>query len=624
MSILLKPTALVGAISCVIFSNPLWAEDDASTRVNVSNKPKTEVQKLAPLVVTASRNAQNLAQTPARVTVIDQASIEQSPISSLPELLKRDASLNVVQSGGLGQQTSIFVRGTNSSHVLILKDGASLNTALDGGANSPFLDLSDAGQIEVYKGPASVQYGSDAIGGVVQIRSAIPEKTSVFQTIELAENNTYKAVTGADLTTDQGFYSQLRLQRLESDGTPVTNKDPNRAAYDQKGYSAKVGYSDQQAQFSLENTQNEGRNQYYGGTQDFINQLLNATGGYQLSDLISAHFRYTQNTDRILPRSYNDYFVTLRDEYEAYATLHLSPTQNLLLGSTINNATVKSLSIDGLKKSLDTTGYYLQHQFNSDSVNTQLGVRVEDNQTFGAKTVGQAAASWKLTDLTRVYANVGSAFKAPTGNQLYYKYEDATYGNTYGNPNLKPEQSVSYEIGLDQQLSQNLLATGSIYRTDIKNLIEYSFGFPDSTYYNVSQAKIEGIELGLNWQREQYFVRADYAYSKAQNAETDLDLVRRPRQTLSLGIGLENENYGLSAQVLGKSNSKISNSASSKSLSGYATVDVSGYWNANDYLKLFMNLRNLGDVKYATANYSGDENYINPGRVASLGLTVRY
>ena len=159
--------------------------------------------------------------------------------------------------------------------------------------------MSDVSQIEILKGPASVQYGSDAIGGVIQLLTDTPDKNSAFLTGLYGENNTYKAILGADLFQN-GFYAQIRGQRLESDGSQVLNtQDENeKAAYDQKGYSAKVGYTQDNFNTSVSISENQGVNQYLDFTagtntakRDFKNQLVNWLGQYQINDALKINAR---------------------------------------------------------------------------------------------------------------------------------------------------------------------------------------------------------------------------------------------------------------------------------------------------------------------------------------------
>lgn len=212
MSKSFQPTRLVGAIAIAMgFSPVIFAEDTTNTT------------QLDPIVITASKSAEKASEVPARINIIEPKVLEQSPIASLPQLLQTDASINMVQSGGMGQLAEIYLRGTESDHTLVLRDGIRLNNASSGTASLAFIDTTDIKQIEVLKGPASVLYGTDAIGGVIQLVSKTPEKNRAFITGEIGENKTYKSVIGADLYED-GFYAQIRGQRLESDATKVTNQ----------------------------------------------------------------------------------------------------------------------------------------------------------------------------------------------------------------------------------------------------------------------------------------------------------------------------------------------------------------------------------------------------------------
>ena len=159
-----QPTALAAGISALcLFNSPMSVAADSIAQ-----------PQLDTIVVTATRSAEKLENVPARISIIEPATIAQSPISQMSDLLRNDASINMVQNGGLGQVASIFVRGTESDHTLVLRDGVRLNSATSGMAPLQFLDTTDIQQIEVVKGPASVLYGSDAIGGVVQIMSKTP------------------------------------------------------------------------------------------------------------------------------------------------------------------------------------------------------------------------------------------------------------------------------------------------------------------------------------------------------------------------------------------------------------------------------------------------------------------
>lgn len=621
MSTLFQPTALVGAIALAMgFSTSVFAtESQDQAVVNAA---------LDTLVVTATRSEEKIGNVPARISIIEPQIVDQSPIAELPHLLMSDASIDMMQYGGYGQTASIFTRGTNSTHTLVLRDGVRLNTGSVGSASLAFIDTTDIKQIEVLKGPASVLYGTDAIGGVVQLVSKTPEKTEAFITGEIGEHNTYKSVIGADLA-ENGIYAQIRGQRLESDGTQVTDfKDAqvNAGAYDQKGFSAKFGVEKQQYAASVDYSENQGTSTYVESvndanwnliglknvSQDFKNEILNVKGRVNLSDTFALHARLSQFKDDLEQNDSHDSIYNTTKEAELYSKWQFSPTQSLLAGVATKNVESDVLSGSGYyavdyDKDVGSTGYFVQHQYQSEKLHTQLGVRVEDHETFGTHTVGQAAARYQILPATSIYTNIGTAFRAPTNNDLYA----LSWG---GNPELKPEESVSYEIGLDQQLTDHLTMGLSAYRNEVDNLITWQNG----KNFNVKEATFTGGEFNLDWAKDELFTNISYAYVQPKDKKTDQDLPRRSRQSITLTSGLQNEVYGISASLSAKSRPKNS------TISGYATVDVNAFWNVNPNVKLFTNIQNIGDVEYKTTSYGSVYYYVNGGRLASAGVTFRY
>lgn len=603
MSTTFQPTRLVGAIAIAMgFSSPAFAQEQTTDKI----------ASLDTIVVTASKTPESIKNVPARITVIDERTIEQSPIADLPNLLAREAAANVVQLGGYGQQTSIFLRGTNSNQTLVLLDGVRLNTATTGAASLPFLDTTGLQRIEVLKGPASVLYGTDAIGGVVQLISKTPEKTSAFVTGEMGEHNTYKAIVGADLA-ENGFYTQIRGQRLETDGTIIKEvANAERAPYDQKGYSTKVGYDSNRVATSVDFSQNEGNSTYDNfGTmtsQDFKNQSINLKGRVSINEQFDIHARLSQFKDDLDQVDSPSFVHSTTEEAELYTVYNLAKYQNILVGATFRNTDAKTASI---KEDVDSTGYYIQHQYNDHGFNTQVGVRVEDNEKFGTHTVAQGGIRYQLLPLTSIYTNIGSAFKAPTFNDMY------GWG---GNPDLKPEESISYEIGIDQKFNYGISAGLSAFVTKVDDLIN-----SDPVTYqmvNIDKAKIEGAESYIKWQGDNLYTNLGYSYVRAKDKKTDEDLSRRPRQSVSLTAGWTDEQYTFSTTML--ANDDYDNTAfDDVQIPGHFRVDMHGQYKVNKNVDVFANIQNVGDSKYRTAYGSGGY-YINGGRLASAGVTFRY
>ncbi|WP_151708595.1 TonB-dependent receptor plug domain-containing protein [Acinetobacter brisouii] len=635
-----KPTALVGAIALITgFSVTTHAADQQATN------DEQNATSLDTIVVTASRTPEKVKNVPARIDVIDQKTIEQNPTLNVSDLLQKDASVYIKQNGGIGQGTILSLRGTYPSQTLLLKDGANLNTPNTLSPSYPeLLDTSDLERIEILKGPSSVQYGTDAIGGVIQLISKTPEKTGTSITSVYGENNTYKVIANQNLVFDSGFYAQIRGQRMETDGTRIldTQSEGKKAGYDQKGYSTKLGYDNKDnLKTSIEVSQNQGTNDYtadYGSTnaakRNFENRLINANAEIKIASNVTVAARYSHFTDQehYLESSFSAY-DTSRDQADLNAKWQFTDNQNILVGASTDHQQYKDAYITNGKQEVDSTGYYFQHQYKTEKLNTQVGVRVEDNEKFGTHTVGQAAARYYILPSTSIYANVGTAFRAPALSELYYYsyYNDTSRNRIYytnGNQNLKPEESISYEFGLDHQFTDNLSGSLSLYKTNVKNLIDLSTTSPItgtyiSSYENVNKANFKGGEFGLKWKQDDLFVSSQYAYVKTENKSNGLEIAYRPKETLTLTTGLENSVYGVSASLVARSHSNASNSANAVQVPGYATVDLNAYWNATQNVKLFTNIQNVGDVQYK-AVYNYGSWYINGGRLATVGVTLNF
>lgn len=593
--------------------------------------------ELDPINITVSRSPQLLSKTPARVTVIGTKEIEQNPIANLDNVLNHDASANIVTSGGIGQTSSIFLRGTNAHHTLVLRDGVRLNGASTGTASLPFLNLSNIERIEIQKGASSVLYGSDAIGGVVQMVSKNPTATGGSITGLYGENNTYKAIISSDFVSNNGFYTQAHAQKAKSNGTPVVGKEAfnKDAGYDQKGAGIKVGYKNDTLHLSADYARNQGTNEYityeWGmGYQplshDFTNEGINLKGNLQLNDKLNLNARVSQFKDKLNQNDLNktnqyDFVRNTTKETEVYGTWQFTPEQNILVGITHQNKKGNvysggnpSWGTDDVRynESVDSTGYFAQHQYRSDIISTQIGMRVEHDEKYGNHTIGQGAIRYQMTPATSVYANVGSAFKAPNTNQLYATAWGA-------NPNLKPEESFSYELGLDQKISPNATIGISTYQIKVDNLIAWQSG----RNININKAKLTGGELSAKWQQGDYFIKAGYHYVQPKDDTTKQDLNRRSRHNGVLTLGLDNGQYGVNTTIHAKSKSKdFSNTINA----GHATLDIGGYYSINPNIKVFGNVENIGDVEYKTA-YEGSVtgvHYRHGGRQANIGVTFSY
>lgn len=617
MKTLFKPAQLATAVAVAISAPAVLAHNHET------------VVTLDPIVITATRAAEKASAVPATISVIDRKTIEQNPALNLADVLKKETALTAKQYGSLGQSVEMSLRGTAPKHTLYLKDGVRLNTENDfTPITAVDLDLTDIEQVEILKGPASVQYGTDAIGGAVQLVSKTPTQNSAFVTGVYGSNDTYKAIVGADLVAENGLYAQVRGQRLESDGFRIFNTQSKgqKAPFEQRGYNAKVGYDQKGAvKAHIEVSENNGTSNYSDNSgktnaaeREFENRIISG----QVSLKSPVHDAMPEVTLRVSNikndqkhiEQWASFFNTETNEVDVNARWHLTNKQNVLVGTTQRDSDYESSSITNNAQTSKTRGYYAQHQYNSEKLNTQLGVRIEDNKQFGTHTVGQGAIRYNFTPTTSVYANVGSAFRSPTLNELY-----TTWG---GNPNLKPEESLSYELGLNQKIGENVTVNLTGYRTEIKNLI-VSSNSTNWVYQNIDKATFKGGEVGIKVNKGDLFANAQYAFVETENKANGLEIAYRPKHKGTFTVGLANDYYGFSTSVVGYSKANTANVVNSPKVDSHTVVDVDSYINITPYAKVFANVQNVGNSTTHTVDNFGNW-YINTGRQANLGLTLKY
>ena len=591
-----------------------------------------EVDNQLPIItVTASRLAEAINIVPASISVITQQQINQSVVRDLSSLLSQDASLNVTQAGGLGKVSSIFTRGTNSNHTLVLLDGVSLNTADFGAAQIENIDLSDIKQIEVLKGPAGVQYGAQALGGVVQLISAKPTKQRFFGTVEGGSHDLLKEIVGADLVHDDA-YLQLRGQKLDTNGEKILQSSDGKSGYDSKGYSAKLGIEKEDAGVSVQYRANEGTNEYQEcvydssfaciGAQrtanDFNTAQTNVKGYVKLTTDLKINLQLSEYLQKTT-YSYGTYKNTNR-QADLNSEWKINANQNLLTGVQFQTTDFKT---DNDNQSLpDNKAFYLQHQWSNAQFNTQAGVRVDDNEQWGNHTTFQLAGNWHIDDASRLFVNVGTGFRAPTAYDLVNtSYDPITFAPTKSiNDGIKPEKSLSTEIGAET-IWQQFTLRGSVYQNRINDLIQL-----DSAYnsINIAAARTQGLELGLGWKDPSgLFARADYANMQARDLTNDSNLPRRPRQTLTGSAGWQVANYGVSAEIVAKGETIDSDFAKSQ-IPGYLTANLHSYWQATPNLRVFGNIENVTNKRQKVYYFAPNNAYLAPSIQATLGVTVNY
>ena len=601
--------------------------------------------KLPEMVITSGRTAEPLNQATAAATVFTRADIERLQPASINQLLSRVPGVQVVQNGGRGSNTSLFIRGSSNTQSLILVDGQRIGSASDGGASLQFLSLEQIERIEVVRGSRSALYGSDAIGGVVQIftrrgDSGLHPRLAV----SAGSNQSWQrslGLSGGDQQTQFSLNSSLdETAGIDRTG-PSYAADSDRDAYRNKALNFSLDHQfNERLEGGISLLDQRGKSEYDSpfGRYDSTTYLVYPEQPYtyftqssastyldgQLNDVWNSrlelgHSESRQKTEDKLSDSVS-VFNTYRDSASWLNTLQLNEQHSLLLGIDWYEDELHS-STQYDQETRWNQAAYVQHRFQGEWFSTELGVRHDKNEQFGSDNTWNGALTVPLGDSTSVIASYSEGFRSPTFNELYWPDD----GNYYiGNPDLKPEKSKNYEL---QLRGEHLDTTWSLaaYRNEVRDLISTTLCNPATSMYcavNLNKARLQGIELSLEREVFGWQAAANATWLDARDRETGHTLQRRAKRTLNLDLDRRFGQLGLGAswQAFSSSYDDVGNS---RELPGYGLLGVRSDWRMSSELTLQFKVDNLLDKDYSRALYShGGEyyGYREEGRTAMIGF----
>ncbi len=584
----------------------------------------TAANALDTVLVTATRTPIALEDSLSPAQVIDRASIEASQATSLQDLLRGRAGINLTNSGGLGKQTSLFLRGTNSSHTVVLVDGVRINTADFGLAMLQDLPLAQVERVEIVRGPQSSLYGADAIGGVIQIFTRRSEgRFAPRLSVGGGSHGLRQASGGIGGASARGWFD-LDVAYQHSDGinacrgsvSPFAGcgaDEPDRDGYRNVSHGARGGYTFS-PRWAVEGSylRAEGEN-HYDGYYNYSETLQQVIGG-KLRYTPSARVAITASVGRSDnesddrgPFGAQGAAQTHRDSASLQADLELANRQLLSTGVDWSEDNLDGSSAGYLVDSRDNTGVFVQYQGQFGRHQLQASVRNDDNAQFGNHATGSVAwgmalgAGWKLT------ASHGTAFKAPTFSDLYDPWS--------GVPGLDPEKARSTNVGIARH--GNAWHWGlDVYETRIDDLITY-----DSSTFRMAQverARIRGAELTGSAQWFGIDVNAQLSWTDPRNqsrgTQHDNWLARRARETARVDLDRQvgDLRVGLTGFAAGK---RYDDAANAVQLAGYGTLDLRLEYALGRHWSLLARAANVFDRRYETVAW-----YNQPGREYQLSL----
>ena len=616
-----------------------------------------ESQEMDKIVVSANRSETALHEVGSSITVITREEIEQRQKPFVLDLLRTVPSVDVVQQGGAGGLTYVGIRGDKPEHTLVLMDGVRMNDPASTGGSFDFSTLTtdNIERIEILRGPQSTLYGSDAIGGVINIitrRGA--GKPAGFVSAEGGSFGTAleKAALrggigilnyslGLSRQDTSGISSAAkRLGNHETDGyhitsvstrlgiSPVRNFDfdcivryVNSKADLDNGGGAGMDDPNYIARSEQAIVRGQGRLSLF---QDFWEQTL----GISFSNLDR---KFRNDTDALHP------FDLERGTYHGESlavdwqnTLRLHKTNTLILGLETREEKARtdyySESFYGPYSSAfpgesdRITGYYLQDRISLwDSWFTTLGVRLDDHSRFGTETTYRFTSSYSLKQTgTRFKGSYGTGFKAPSLYQLY--------APIYGNQALQPEKSTGWDIGVEQALLSGRVELGATwFSNDFEDLIE--FDSSASRYRNTAKAESYGIELTATvTPTDDLTLQAGYTWTKTKDKATGLELLRRPEDKFTFDANYrfnKKGNVNLEVAYVGKRHDNyfdpLTYATTRVELGGYLLVNLAASYDITRWLQLFARIDNLFDREYEEAY-----GYGTPGISAYGGVKVSF
>jgi vitamin B12 transporter len=598
--------------------------------------------ELPTIVVSPTGIPTPASQASSSVTAITAADIEREQWRTVPDALSTVPGLNVVQSGGPGGQTSVFIRGSNSNHVKVLIDGIDVSDPSSANRTFDFGQLltSDIARIEVLRGPQSGLYGADAIGGVISIftkKGDGPLKaTGMVEGGSFGTFNQAAAVSGSDARFNYAF----NLAHFHSTDTPVTPPEllpPGRRAigdwYDNWTYSTKLGFDvTDNVTLNYVGRYTDAKLRFTGDEFDPVT-FTPAPAALQSRQLVHQFFTRGEAVVSLFDNQLKNYFgvnftnhwnstlspsidlLTLnqgdRTKFDYRGVASVWPGVTLVGGAEQETETLQTPTVSAENGNKAAYGE-LQAAYEN-RLFLVANARLDDNDAFGSHTTFRVAPAVILpVTETKLKASYGTGFKAPTLTQLFVDFPDF---NFFANPNLRPEQSRGFDAGFEQPVFGDRLRFGATYfHNDITDLIN-TFLDPITfrgTLINIDAATTDGVEtFGSLTVSEQLTLRADYTYTNAVDAKTDEQLLRRPRNKGSVSaIWSPLQRLTLTTTVLfvGEWADFGRETFVRLTQPGYVIVNLAANYAVTDQVTAFARIDNLFDE-----NYQDPNGFLRPG-----------
>jgi vitamin B12 transporter len=586
-------TAVAASISTLFALLP-------ASSVAVQNQSYTGDISDSPIIVTATRTATSVDQALATSTVISRQEIMKNQDLSVTDAIRTITGIDIASNGGPGQTSSIFIRGAESDHSLIMIDGVKINPGTIGVAAIQNIPLNMIDRIEVIMGPRSTLYGSDALGGVIQIFTRRGQTTEAgwrfgsFNTQELSASyhrNDGDVRVGIDLSGER------------TDGFPARAEASDDSPYKNDSINLKLGNSFGNTELDFQYMGSRGRTDYYDFflapvAQDYTNSIaslnfrINTVGNW-VSKIKLSYFN-----DDIQQRQSTDFLKTSRYELDWQNDIVIGAANLVTAGVQTYRENAESISFgSGFDEDTDTVGLYVQDQFESGPNQLTAGLRYTDHSSFDGKTTGELSYGFQASQTTKLIASFATGFRAPGSTDRF------GFG---GNPELVPESSKSLELSMRYNPSSVHRTRISLFQNEIENLINFvdpdGFNGPaPGKNENIDETRTRGIELTYGFRRGPYVIDAGLTYQDPRDLTTDRQLARRAKEKYSLTGRYLGSDYSASAE-LSYTGERPDSAFSDIILGAYTLLNLSATKTFGKVINIGLRLQNITNEDYQLAD----------------------
>ncbi len=543
------------------------------------------------IIVTATRTEIPLRDATVPVTVITREDIELSLARDLAELLRFEADIDIGRSGGPGQSTSLFLRGTESNHVLVLIDGVRMNPGTIGGAAIQNIAPEMIERVEIVKGARSALFGTDAIGGVINIITRRVDKSYAEGGLGAGSFDSRSGYVSGGSRGDRGEVG-VSLNWQQTDGyAPRVDSDIDRG-YDNLSLNISGTRSFGAHELSARHWRAEGNVEYLDFfltpvDQDYENTITAIGLESRVSDTGISKLLLSYMRDEIEQQQSPDFVESERVSLD-WQYSHAFEYHTLSGGVYAVAEEARSLSFgSGFDEDTDIRAVFVQDQINIGRHKAFAAVRLTDHDAFGNHTTWNAEYAFEIDEAWTVSAGLGHAFRAPDATDRF------GFG---GNPDLEPETADEAQLGLRYAPGGRHSVDLELYANDIDDLIE--FDLQTFTLRNIDEAEIRGVQLGYEYLGESFALRADFVRQSADNAQTDSRLLRRAEESATLAYTQNIGEHKLGLSVIASGDRE---DFGGTKLAGYVLTNLTAQIEVAEQWRLNARIENLFDTDYQTA-----------------------